>query len=106
MCLAQQIDPKQDVLKIPVEEVRVQSSHRMTTGDLIRNSQSTICSLERMVVAQNLRGVYRVPAYVLLLADTGGRGQSTKDCAANVRRSSRVHCQPKSRRLSQRDEGE
>ena len=72
MLAAQQIDPKQDVLKIPVEEVRVpvfaSDDHgrfdtQLSVGDLLIREDG---------VAQTLRGVYRVPAYVLLLADTGG----------------------------------
>jgi VWFA-related protein len=75
---AQQAEPRpsldlnQDVLKIPIEEVRVpvftsdeggRLDTQLSIGDLLIREDG---------IAQNLRGVYRVPAYVLLLADTGG----------------------------------
>jgi VWFA-related protein len=70
--LPQSADLNQDVLKIPVEEVRVpvfasdeqgRLDTQVSVGDLLIREDG---------IAQNLRGVYRVPAYVLLLADTGG----------------------------------
>src|ERR1043166_8993742 len=66
------VDLNQDVLKIPIEEVRVpvfasdeggRLDTQLSIGDLLIREDG---------IAQNLRGVYRVPAYVLLLADTGG----------------------------------
>ena len=72
MCLAQQIDPKQDVLKIPVEEVRVPVFASDDHGRFDTQLSVDDLLIREDGVAQNLRGVYRVPAYVLLLADTGG----------------------------------
>jgi VWFA-related protein len=65
-------DLSQDVLKIPIEEVRVPV---FASDD--RGRFDTQLSVDDLLIredglAQNLRGVYRVPAYVLLLADTGG----------------------------------
>ena len=65
-------DLTQDVLKIPIEEVRVpvfasdergRFDTQLSAGDLLIREDG---------IAQNIRGVYRVPAYVVLLADTGG----------------------------------
>jgi VWFA-related protein len=63
---AQQTDLNQDVLKIPVEEVRIPvfaSDGQLSASDLFIREDG---------VAQSVRGVYRVPAHVLLLLDTGG----------------------------------
>ncbi|HEY6244222.1 MAG TPA: VWA domain-containing protein, partial [Pyrinomonadaceae bacterium] len=72
MCLAQQIDPKQDVLKIPIEEVRVPVFASDEQGRFDTQLSVDDLLIREDGVAQKLRGVYRVPAYVLLLADTGG----------------------------------
>lgn len=65
-------DLNQDVLKIPIEEVRIpvfafdetgRFDTQLSVGDLLIREDG---------IAQNVRGVYRVPAYVLLLVDTGG----------------------------------
>jgi hypothetical protein len=65
-------DSSQDVLKIPIEEVRIplfafdergRFDAQLSAGDLLIREDG---------IAQNVRGVYRVPAYVLLLVDTGG----------------------------------
>jgi hypothetical protein len=65
-------DLNQDVLKIPVEEVRIpvfasdgqgRFDTQLSAGDLLIREDG---------VAQSIRGVYRVPAQVLLLLDTGG----------------------------------
>ena len=72
LSLAQQIDPKQDVLKIPVEEVRVPVFASDNHGRFDTQLSVDDLLIREDGAAQNLRGVYRVPAYVLLLADTGG----------------------------------
>jgi VWFA-related protein len=75
---AQQTDPqpskdlKQDVLKIPVEEVRVPVFASDDRGRFDTQLSVDDLLIREDGVVQNLRGVYRVPAYVLLLADTGG----------------------------------
>ena len=73
LSLAQQIDPKQDVLKIPIEEVRVPVFASDEHGRLDTQLSVDDLLIREDGVAQKLRGVYRVPAYVLLLADTGGQ---------------------------------
>ena len=66
------VDSKQDVLKIPVEEVRVPVFASDERGRFDPQLSSDDLLIREDGIAQNLRGVYRVPAYVLLLADTGG----------------------------------
>ena len=66
------VDSKQDVLKIPVEEVRVPVFASDDRGRLDTQLSVDDLLIREDGIAQNLRGVYRVPAYVLLLADTGG----------------------------------
>ena len=68
----QLVDQKQDVLKIPVEEVRVPVFASDERGRFDTQLSVADLLIREDGVAQNLRGVYRVPAYVLLLADTGG----------------------------------
>jgi len=76
--VAQQPDPRvskdlnQDVLKIPVEEVRVPVFASDDRGRFDTQLAVDDLLIREDGIAQSLRGVYRVPAYVLLLADTGG----------------------------------
>ncbi len=65
-------DSQQDVLKIPVEEVRVPVFASDERGRFDPQLSLDDLLIREDGVAQHLRGVYRVPAYVLLLADTGG----------------------------------
>src|SRR6476661_4639383 len=66
------VDSKQDILKIPVEEVRVPVFASDERGRFDTQLSADDLLIREDGVAQNLRGVYRVPAYALLLADTGG----------------------------------
>ncbi|HEV8367573.1 MAG TPA: VWA domain-containing protein [Pyrinomonadaceae bacterium] len=91
MGIAQQPDKgqgelTQGVLKIPVEEVRIPV---FATDD--RGRFDTQLSVDDLLIredgiAQKIRGVYRLPAYVVLLADTGGEVNPLKSVrlTANV----------------------
>ena len=65
-------DLTQDVLKIPVEELRVPVFASDERGRLDTQLSAGDLLIREDGIAQNVRGVYRVPAYVVLLADTGG----------------------------------
>jgi VWFA-related protein len=66
------LESRQDVLKIPVEEVRVPVFASDERGRIDTQLLLADLLIREDGVAQNLRGLYRVPAYVLLIADTGG----------------------------------
>ena len=77
MSFAQQTDKgqrelNQGVLKIPVEEVRIPVFATDDRGRFDAQLSVDDLLIREDGVAQNIRGVYRVPAYVVLLADTGG----------------------------------
>jgi VWFA-related protein len=65
-------DPTQDILRISTEEIRIP----VFAFDGRGHFDPTVSTEDLLVredgVAQKITGVYRVPAYVLVLADTGG----------------------------------
>jgi len=65
-------DLKQDVLRIPVEEVRIPVFASDEQGRFDTQLSATDLFIREDGVAQSIRGVYQVPAHVLLLLDTGG----------------------------------
>jgi VWFA-related protein len=89
--VAQQTDKQQGeltqgVLKIPVEEVRIPVFATDDGGRFDTQLSVNDLLIREDGVAQNVRGVYRVPAYVVLLADTGGEVNPVKSVrlTANV----------------------
>ena len=62
----------QEILKIPVEEVRVPVFATDDRGRFDTQLSVNDLLIREDGIAQKIRGVYRVPAYVVLLADTGG----------------------------------
>src|SRR5215510_9655886 len=65
-------DLKEDVLRIPVEEVRIPVFASDEQGRFDTQLSATDLFIREDGVAQSIRGVYRVPAHILLLLDTGG----------------------------------
>ena len=65
-------DPNQDILKISTEEVRIPVFAFDGRGRFDPTVSTEDLLVRENGVAQVVTGVYRVPAYVLVLADTGG----------------------------------
>lgn len=71
-------DVDQDVLKISAEEVRVPVAAFDEAGRFEPRLSAEDLLVREDGEAQRVTGVYRVPAYVLILADTGGEQNPAK----------------------------
>jgi VWFA-related protein len=65
-------DPNQDILRISTEEVRIPVFAFDGRGRFDPTVSIEDLLIREDGVAQRVTGIYRVPAYVLVLADTGG----------------------------------
>ena len=71
-------DSNQDVLKTPIEEVRIPIFALDARGRFDTQLSVSDLLIREDGVAQTIRGVYRVPAFVVLLIDTGGESNLLK----------------------------
>lgn len=69
----------QDEVKITVEEVRIPVAAYDGSGRFDPTLRADDLLVREDGVAQQIKGVYRVPAYVMLLLDTGGEANLAKD---------------------------
>lgn len=74
----------QDVLRVSVEEVRVPVAAYDAGGRFDPTLSVDDLLVREDGVAQRVTGVYRVPAYVLVLADTGGELNPSKTLGLTV----------------------
>ena len=71
-------DDPQEILKISTEEVRIPVFAFDNRGHFDPTLSTDDLLIREDGIAQRVTGLYRVPAYVLVLADTGGAANPTK----------------------------